>query len=210
MIGSGLKKFAEANGLSVGGGVGYGNLRGYQTTLSEGSGFKQMIIQTKFPDVERLNALQASLNSVNLQREYRVQQLSFAPNGIVIVFFDNPGTMKKMEAFTDWFFPQLAETGATGADICPECGEVLDTDGVWRMVSGVAGCYHPACAEKISQELVAESEARSQADDGTYIKGAIGALIGTLLGAVVWAIVLNAGFVASLIGLLIAFLADKG
>ena len=210
MIGSGLKKFAEANGLSVGGGVGYGNLRGYQTTLSEGSGFKQMIIQTKFPDVEKLNALQASLNSVNLQREYRVQQLSFAPNGIVIVFFDNPGTMKKMEAFTDWFFPQLAETGASGADICPECGEVLDTDGVWRMVSGVAGCYHPACAEKISQELVAESEARSQADDGTYIKGAIGALIGTLLGAVVWAIVLNAGFVASLIGLLIAFLADKG
>lgn len=210
MIGSGLKKFAEANGLSVGGGIGYGNLRGFQTTLSEGSGFKQMVIQTKFPDVEKLNALQAALNSANIQKDYRVQQLSFAPNGVVIVFFDNPGTMKKIEAFTDWFFPLLAESGASGANICPECGEVLDTDGVWRMVSGVAGCYHPACAEKISQELVAESEARSQADDGTYVKGAIGALIGALLGAIVWAFVLNAGYVASLVGLLIAFLADKG
>ena len=209
MIGSGLKKFAEANGLSIGGGVGYGNLRGFQATLSEGSGFKQIIIQTKFPDVEKLNALQAAINNANIQKEYRVQQLSFAPNGVVIVFFDNPGTMKKMEAFTDWFFPLLAESGACGANICPECGLEMES-GVWRMVSGVAGCYHPACAEKLAQELDAESEARSQSDDGTYVKGAIGALVGSLLGAIVWALVLSAGYVASIVGLLIAFLADKG
>ena len=52
MIGSGFKKFAIANGLSVNGGIGYGNLRGFQATLSEGSGFKQIIISSKFPDVE--------------------------------------------------------------------------------------------------------------------------------------------------------------
>ena len=210
MIGSGLKKFAQANGLSLGGGVGYGSLRGFQATLSEGSGFKQMIIQTKFPDVEKLNGLQAALNSVNLQREYRIQQLSFAPNGVAIVFTDNPGTMKKIEAFTDWFFPLLSESGATGANICPECGGAVEYGGVWRMVSGVAGYYHSACAEKVSQALTAESEARAEADKGTYLSGIIGALIGALLGAVVWALVLNAGYVASIIGLLIAFLADKG
>lgn len=210
MIGSGLKKFALANGLSVNGGVGYGNLRGFQATLSEGTGFKQIIINTKFPDVEKLNALQASLNSVNLQKDYRVQQLSFATNGIVIVFLDNPGTMKKIEAFVDWFFPLLTESGAFGADICPECGEPLYTDGVWRKVSGIAGCYHTACAEKISQELVDEQEAKEQADTGTYVSGAVGALIGALIGAVVWALVLTAGYVASIVGLLIAFLADKG
>ena len=210
MIGSGFKKFAIANGLSVDSGIGYGNLRGFQATLSEGSGFKQIVLNTKFPDVEKLNALQASLNSVNLQKEYRIQQLSFAPNGIVIVFFDNPGTMKKIEAFADWFFPLLTQAEAYGADICPECGEPMYSSGVWKKVSSIAGCYHPTCAEKLAQDLVSEQEAKEQADKGTYVSGVIGALIGALIGAVVWAFVLNAGYVASLVGLLIAFLADKG
>ena len=210
MIGSGLKKFAQANGLSVGSGIGYGVLRGFQATLSEGAGFKQMVINTKFPDVEKLNALQAKLNSVNLQKDYRVQQLSFTTGGIVIQFLDNPGTMAKIEAFTDWFFPLLSEADAYGADICPECGEAIDGDGVWRMVSGIAGFYHTPCAEKLSQELTNEQEAKEQADDGTYVKGVIGALTGALIGAVVWALVLNAGYVMSIIGLLIAFLTDKG
>ena len=38
----------------------------------------------------------------------------------------------------------------------------------------------------------------------------MGALIGAALGAVVWAIVLNMGYVASIVGLLIGFLAEKG
>ncbi|MBE6942897.1 MAG: hypothetical protein E7453_01370 [Ruminococcaceae bacterium] len=210
MIGSGLKKFAQANGLSVDGGIGYGVLRGFQATLSEGSGYKQIVVKTKFPDVEKLNALQGKLNSVNLQKDYRVQQLSFATDGVAIVFLDNPGTMAKIEAFTDWFFPLLTEAEAYGAHICPECGEVIDGNGVWRMVSGVAGFYHTACAEKLSRELNAENEAREQADTGTYANGVVGAAIGALLGAVVWALVLSAGYVMSIIGLLIAFLADKG
>lgn len=210
MIGSGLKKFALENGLTVGGGVGYGNLRGFQATLSEGSGYKQIIIQTKFPNVEKLNALQATLNGVNLQKDYRIRQISFAPNGVVIVFLDNPGTMKKIQAFTDWFFPLLTEAEAYSADICPECGEPLNGEGVWRKVSGVAGCYHPACADKISQELADEIDAKEKADNGTYVSGAIGALIGALIGAVAWALVLSAGYVASIIGLAIVFLADKG
>ena len=210
MIGSGLKKFAQANGLSVDSGIGYGVLRGFQATLSEGSGFKQIIVKTKFPNVEKLNALQGKLNSVNLQKDYRVQQLSFATDGVVIVFLDNPGTMAKIEAFIDWFFPLLTEAEAYGADICPECGLPLEGNGVWRMVSGVAGCYHPACAEKLSRELSAENEARQQADNGTYASGIVGAAIGALIGAVVWALVLSAGYVMSIIGLLIAFLADKG
>ena len=210
MIGSGLKKFAAANGLSVDSGVGYGVLRGFQVTLSEGSGFKQIIVNTKFPDVEKQNALQATLNSVNLQREYRVQQLSFTPNGITVVFLDNPGTMAKIEAFTDWFFPLLMEADAYRTGICPECGEPLDDGSVWRLVSGVAGLYHPACAEKVSQALTEEQAAKEQSDNGTYVSGTIGALVGALIGAVVWALVLSAGYVASIIGLLIAFLADKG
>ncbi len=45
---------------------------------------------------------------------------------------------------------------------------------------------------------------------GSIILGAVGALIGALLGAVVWALVGLMGYMASIVGFLIAFLASKG
>ena len=45
---------------------------------------------------------------------------------------------------------------------------------------------------------------------GSVIRGAIGALIGALLGAVVWALVGLLGYMTSIVGFLIAFLASKG
>ena len=88
MIGSGLKKFAQENGLRVAKGVAYGSFRGYAATLSEGSGYKMMVLTTKFTDPEALQQLQQRINAVNVTREYRVQKLSFAPNGVCIVFGD--------------------------------------------------------------------------------------------------------------------------
>ena len=45
---------------------------------------------------------------------------------------------------------------------------------------------------------------------GNVIMGILGAAIGALIGAVVWALVGMAGYIVSLVGLLTAFLADKG
>ena len=63
MIGSGLKKFALENGLKVAQGVGYGNFRGYAATLSEGSGYKMIVLTTKFTDPEALQQLQQKMDS---------------------------------------------------------------------------------------------------------------------------------------------------
>ena len=38
MIGSGLKKLAQENGMTVSNGVAYGSLQGYAATLSQGRG----------------------------------------------------------------------------------------------------------------------------------------------------------------------------
>jgi hypothetical protein len=46
--------------------------------------------------------------------------------------------------------------------------------------------------------------------EGSYGTGLLGALLGSALGAVAWAIVLNLGYVASVVGLLIGWLAEKG
>lgn len=209
MIGSGLKKYAQENGMSVAHGVAYGSLKGFAATLSEGSGYKQIVITTKFTAPEKPAELQALLNQHNIAREYRVQNLTFTPDGILIVFTDNPGTMKKIEAFVDWFFPLLTEHTALPAHVCSECGTPL-TAGCWKLINGVAFHMHESCAEKVRQELAAEDESRKQDAKGSYGMGLLGALIGSVLGAIVWALVLSMGYVASIVGLLIGWLSEKG
>ena len=209
MIGSGLKKFAVGNGLQVSHGVAYGSLRGYASTLSEGSGYKQIIISTKFSDPVKQQELQAVLNQKNITKEYRLQSLLFAPNGISIVFSDTVGTMKKIAAFVDWFYPLLPEYGASNADFCSECGGQL-TGGTWKMVNGIAFHMHESCAQHLRNEIAAENETRKLEAEGSYGMGLLGALLGSAIGAIVWAFVLLAGYVASLVGLLIGFLAEKG
>ena len=46
--------------------------------------------------------------------------------------------------------------------------------------------------------------------NGSVIGGIIGAVIGAAIGAVAWAVVGMLGYIASIIGFVIAFLADKG
>ena len=209
MIGSGFKKFAQENGLNVAGGVAYGSLRGYAATLSEGSGYKQIVFSTKFADPVKLQELQAVLNQRNITREFRVQNLSFTPAGIHIIFLDNPGTMKKIQEFIDWFIPLLGQYSASAANICPECGGLL-TGGCWKLINGIAYHMHESCAEKVRGEIANENETRKQEATGSYGMGLLGALLGSVIGAVVWALVLMAGYVASIVGLLIGWLSEKG
>ena len=209
MIGSGLKKFAVENGLRVAKGVAYGNLRGFAATLSEGSGYKQIVITTKFADPNKLQELQATVNQKNIAREYRVQRLDFGVDGIRIVFGDTVGTMKKIAAFVDWFFPMLHVYGVQGAELCGECGGQL-TGGCWKLINGVAYHMHESCAEHVRGQIASDNESRKLESEGSYVTGLFGALLGAAIGAVVWALVLNAGYVASLVGLLIGWLAEKG
>lgn len=210
MIGSGLKKLAQENGMKVAKGVAYGSLHGYAATLSEGSGYKQITITTKFTDTVKLNALQAQLNARDISRELRVRNLTLAPNGINIVFNDTIGTMKKIQEFIDWFFPLLDESSATKADVCTECGMPITGGGCWTLIEGTAFHLHESCAQRIRASVSAEEQAKKDADTGSYVTGLLGALGGAAIGAVVWAIVLSMGYVASLVGLLIGWLADKG
>lgn len=209
MIGSGLKKLAQENGMKVSHGVAYGSLRGFAATLSEGSGYKLIVFTTKFASLTDLDALNAAVNGRNITREFRVRKLDIAPNGISIVFHDNPGTMKKIYAFLDWFIPLMGTCGASGVDTCSECGGQM-TAGCWKLIDGVAFHMHESCAESVRRDIAEETQTRKQEATGSYITGLIGALGGSAVGAVLWAIVLNLGYVASIVGLAIGWLAEKG
>lgn len=209
MIGSGLKKYAQQNGLKVTKGVAYGNFRGYAATMSEGANYKQIVLSTKFTQAGDADALLAELNATNIQRLYRVQSLNIAPNGISIVFLDTVGTLKKITAFVDWFIPLLDKYSATAWNVCGECGEEI-ASGRWVLIDGTAHYFHDACFDKLKTEITEEELTQKAQDDDSYAAGATGAFLGALLGAVVWGFVLCMGYVASIVGLLIGWLANKG
>lgn len=209
MIGSGLKKLAAENGMKVAQGVAYGSLQGFAATMCEGSGWKSITFSTVINDPVKKDEFMNAVNSVNIQRMYRVQNMGIAPRNIHVEFLDNPGTMKKIQEFLAWFIPLLQQAEATGANICPECGSDV-TSGRWMIIDGVAHHMHDSCAQRVMGQIGEENSAREQEASGSYFRGFLGALGGAVIGAIVWAIVLNMGYVASLVGLLIGFLALKG
>lgn len=209
MIGSGLKKLASENGMHVAHGVAYGSIRGYTATLSEGAGYKQIVLTTVFPSEAQMDALMERVNLVNIQKEYRVQNLVFSSNGIVVSFLDNPGTMKKITAFIDWFWPLLEEYGASKSNVCTRCGTEVTT-GKWFLADGIAFHMHESCCQSYRAATEQKETQAAQEDPGSYGKGLLGALLGSALGAVLWAVVLNLGYVAAVVGYAIGWLAEKG
>lgn len=177
MVGSGLKKLAGEYGMKIGSGVAYGSLGGFAATLSEGSGWKQIVFATQFPDAVRKTQFMDAVQQVNVQKQYRVQNLGVGPRSIQVVFLDNPGTMKKIREFIAWFLPMLTEYGATGIHSCTECGCEV-TSGRWILVNGTAYYLHDSCADKVIREIEADNSQRREEAAGSYFTGLIGALLG--------------------------------
>ncbi len=201
MIQSKLKKLAANNGLTVAHGVAYGNLRGYAATLSSVSDGSQLVIVTRFADPEQPTALQGAVNQRNIFREFGVLNFRIGADGIHVDFNGSP---EKIQQFLDFFMPLLPQHGASGVNVCPECGCEITDGGKWKLVNGVAYPVHPACGEKLRASMGSKTEPK-----GSYLTGTLGALLGSALGSVVWALVLCLGYVASIVGLLIGWLAQK-
>lgn len=209
MIGSAFKKLAAEYGMKVDRGVAYGSLQGYAATFCEGNGWKQISFSTTFVDPVQKTVFLDAVNAVDVAKTYRVQNLGVGPNVIQIIFRDTVGTMGKIREFLAWFLPLLQQHQASTWNACVECGGEV-TVGKWMLINGVASFMHESCAAKAVRDVEGENERRKQEDEGTYLKGTIGAVLGALLGTVVWVLVLMAGYVASIVGLLIGWLADKG
>ncbi len=209
MIGSGLKKLAKENGLRVASGVAYGSYQGYAVTFSEGSGYKRVDFATGFADPVQKTAFMDAVNAAGVQRTYRVQNLGISDRRIQVIFADSVGTMKKIQEFLAWFLPLLRQYGATSANICPHCGCDVSS-GRWILMDGTAYYMHDSCAQNLAAQLDAGNARRKEEAAGSYITGAVGAVLGAAIGAVLWAVILVAGYVASIAGLAIGFLSQKG
>lgn len=210
MIGPGLKKLAQQNGMSISSGIAYGDFRGYATTFSEGSGFKRVSVTTKFPDEQSINSLVGELHRRDIRKEFRVQELTVSENRIDVEFYDNIGTMKCINAFFDFFYPLLTQYGAAGTGFCPECGGELLGSGCWKFINGAAYHLHESCAESVISAAEVQEQIDRETDNGSIVSGIVGALLGALVGAIPWAFLLYQGYFAAIVGLLIGWLSKKG
>lgn len=196
--------------MQVSSGVAYGSLQGYAATLSEGTGYKQLVIATKISQPERVEQMMQVVDQRDLKKEFRVLELEVGGDYFSVIFHDNPGTMKKLRAFVDWFIPLLRQYGVPGIQYCPHCGQPVGSEGKWKLFDGVAIYVHESCAQSMLRGAEAEAEQQRLEDTGTYGGGVLGALLGAIVGAIPWAIVLQLGYVAAALGLLIGWLAKKG
>jgi len=209
MISAGIKKLAKENDLKIASGVAYGNLYGYASTFSEGNGYKRLVIVTTlpYPDWERW--LKAEIDNTNIEREYRVKSISFNVKTIEIEFRDAAGTMKRINAFIEWFYPLLKQAYATKCKICAECGQPIEK-GTWKLIDGVAYPLHKDCAIQLKNTFIEEHEAEMAEQKGSYLMGFIGAILGAAIGAALWAGVYYMGYMASIVGFVIGILAERG
>lgn len=210
MLSSAFKKLAKENNLKISNGIAYGNFRGYNSTFSDGAGTKRIDFAVHIPDYSTYKELENALSSRNLKKDFRVNEILFDEDRIVITFHDNPGTMKRIMSFLDWFIPLLSQYKIGNADICPHCGQPLYGDGCWKQIDSTAYFLHRHCCRERVQQIEQDFNEEKANRKGSYLTGFIGALIGGLLGAVIWAFVLYSGYIASIIGFLIGFFAEFG
>lgn len=229
MVGAALKKLAAENLMTVESGVAYGMLKGCYVSLSEGAGYKRMCIYVGChhrPEEERAikeGEVPEHLQAANAIADYiiefagnfseyrimtdkhRLPGVQIAQGGSVVIvnFFDNPGTMKCIEAFVEKILPEIAP--ATEPNVCMVCGKANDDTVKAVMVTDEAVVpTHEACALPIAAALSAKAR------PGGAFLGIIGALIGAAIGAVGWLAVGIIGYITSIAGALIGWLAAKG
>ena len=210
MIDWNVKNFAETNGLKVVKNIAYGSLRGYAATVSLGQGFVQIVLSTSFPDANDQRTVEEALRQTNLSKEYGVMSLNFFPKNIRITFaYTVKKHLTRVESFLNYFIPLLDEHKATGVHVCPECGGDI-TAGCWKLIDGIAYHMHTECGSRVNRDINAADQAKKDSDTGNYVSGFIGAMLGAALGGIAWGLILLIGYVASVVGLLIGFLAERG
>lgn len=206
MIGKAYRQFGQERGMKYSDGICYGELNGFMTTLNEGNGYKDMFISA-LCSKETIDNLMAE--SMDIKKKYRLMRFEVNTHYVYITFSDGIGAMKRINAFTDEFMPQLRNYGVIGANICPECGNPFESGFVTKMIMGHAVRLHAGCADEIVNQLRSNEEELANTSSNAG-KGILGSVLFGIIGAIPWAIVYALGWFVAWLGALIGFMVVKG
>lgn len=215
MYSPGLKKLGEEFGLTAARGRVYGLIEGFPVTMWDGVGTKSLLLVFGEPG-DGVPEEKIDLAAL-LPREmeaYRIQELHVDEDAPLVsaVFFDNPGTLKRMRAFLQEALPAFRKAGLSRHYRCVQCGEKFQGGVEIALAGGAALPVHGRCEAALRGDMKAQKRAdaleirRQSAEalrDGTTLRGVLGAILGGLVGAIPWVILYMLGYVASLGGALI-------
>ena len=212
MYSPGLKKLGAEFGLTAGKGRVYGLLEGFPVSMWDGAGTKNMLIYLGEPRDAAEDA-QTDLQAL-LPREleaYRIMQYELVDDLplLLVVFHDNPGTLKRIRQFLQEAVPALREAGLSQVYYCAQCGKAFEGAPEIDLVDGTPVPVHAYCREDFAREIEEdEREEREQLRqesaeallDGSIFKGVLGAFLGALVGAIPWVHHLSCSATSPLIG----------
>lgn len=208
MVGKAIKDYANEKGLTIKNGIAFGIYRGFMMSMQEGSGWKSVSFAVRFDDENVKDILNGYFCQKDIKKNYRVADATLSPNAVVIVFADNPGTMKRIREFVEIVCDKFIEFGGKGSTYCSSCGLELDSSAVPVLMNDVVYLLHSSCLEKDSEEMDYINEEKKK--NGSTVIGAVGAFLGATIGAIPWAVAYYFGWFIAALGLVIGIAAKKG
>lgn len=208
MVGSAIKKYAKEKGWQVKEGVAFGTYRGYMMSMQEGNGWKSLAISARLESEDALKSAYDLLNDENIKKDYRISGSTVSQSSVIITFFDNPGTMKRIIEFVDSFCDGLDSFGAKGINYCSSCGLELNGTGVPALMNGAVYMLHEGCLCRDDEQMNQAKEERQK--EGSVATGTIGAFVGAVIGSIPWAIASYFGWFVGWFGFLIGVASKKG
>lgn len=210
MIGTAIRKYAEAHGMTCDGGYAYGKVNGRHIAMLDGYGVKMLQIYLHPPacpmDENMLAQIRRALSDCDM-REYRLirgDAVNVEKGRAVIVFQDCPGSIKRVERYIDEIMPRLNSIDLKGNE-CACCAESLHDDVCYLRMDDYIMPLHSHCIERMAERADLGS---SRQREGSLARGILGAILGALLGAIPWVIVHVLGYVAGFAGWIIGGFAN--
>lgn len=209
MLTTGIANFAKRIGLKLDGEVAYGVYQGYVMALTEDPKNVLAVFTTQFLDEESQRKLIETSNKQKVS-QYYVKRVERRDTTIRVTFKKYPDVTQKMEAFFGWFVPLLDELGAVKGDLCVQCGKPVQEKHPWLLVEGDTAYHmHEECTQKVERKAKNILVKYYMNEEGTVLRGAIGAALGALLSIIPWVIASNYGF-APVMGMLTTWMAGWG
>lgn len=128
-------------------------------------------------------------------------------SSIILSFEIDSFSAEEVEELTSYIIKVLADNRIPGIVNCQLCNTSLyGSDHSRIKVNNRHMKVHKACHEKLENDIEKSVKVR----DGNYVTGIVGAIVFGAIGTIPWIIISSAGWIVSILGLVIAYSANFG
>jgi hypothetical protein len=202
-----IQLMQETTGWKQSGSAIIGQKEDYWFTISQTALYQPILISASVAGLQSISLEQLKIAVLAKKKIYKLARFENKNNVLNFVINSDTNAQKNMERVNELLHDLTSLLAQLGlANGCKLCASDVPVDAV-RIGADVAGVC-AECQEKLKQEFTGNVE--KNAFEGNYFTGIIGALLGSLVGAALWLLVSYLGFYASIVGFVMAFLAQYG